>query len=190
MRKTMVKKLGIWFLVISLFVAHLFLKSTVHADSPSVILPWQQVLSHKGECCIDFPSLPQRVQQSLKVSQSGETLNYDIYLAPFEDHGVFLLLIATYPRPVTKGYEMAGLEGLLKGIIQHQPNNELIFAKRIDLAGYEALDFLVQNHSSYFRGQALMVGNKLFLIAMEGRAGTRDEEVFSYFIRSFQLRGS
>jgi hypothetical protein len=54
---------------------------------------------------------------------------------------------------------------------------------------YPAIDFLVQSGSSYFRAQALMVGNKLFLIAMEGRKGTMDEQVFLQFLRSFQLLG-
>ena len=49
------------------------------------------------------------------------------------------------------------------------------------------MNFLVQSGKSYFRGQALMVGNKLFLIAMEGRKGTLQEAIFTRFLKSFQL---
>jgi len=33
----------------------------------------------------------------------------------------------------------------------------------------------------------LMVGNKLYLIAMEGKKGELDEQIFNRFMKSFQL---
>jgi hypothetical protein len=127
------------------------------------------------------------VQQSLKMTEDGLRLNYDVYLAPFEDKGVCLLLIAQYPLPIAPGHEMAGLEGLLNGIIGHNAENQLVFAKVIDLKGIPAVDFLVQSGTNYFRGLAFMSGNKLYLIAMEGKKGTLDEKTFGRFSSSFQL---
>lgn len=184
MHKSLGKKIGIWAFVVALFMAHIFFRSVAHADEGAV---WKQIYTKSGECRIDFPVVPQLMQQSLKLSESGHRLNYDVYLAPFENKGVFLLLIATYPLPLTEGHEIAGLDGLLKGIIGHHPDNQLMFAKQTELHGHPSLDFLVQNGTSYFRGHALMVGNKLFLIAMEGKKETLDEAVFSRYIRSFQL---
>lgn len=174
----------IWIFVLALLMVHLFSRSTAHADEGST---WKQVYAKSGECVIDFPSIPQMVQQSLKISDSGHRLNYDIYLAPFEDKGVFLLLIATYPLPLSGGHEVAGLEGLLKGIVGHNPENLLIYADLVEFNNHPGINFLIENSSSYFRGRALMVGNKLFLIAMEGRKGAMEENVFSRFIKSFQL---
>jgi uncharacterized caspase-like protein len=54
-------------------------------------------------------------------------------------------------------------------------------------SGHPALNFLVQSFSNYFRGHAMMSGNKLYLIAMEGRKADLDEKMFSQFLRSFQL---
>jgi hypothetical protein len=185
MKREVVKKIGIWALAVALFMAHLLFRSVAHADAGPT---WKQTYSKSGECLIDFPSPPQMVQQSLKISDSGAKLNYDIYLAPFEDKGVFLLLIATYPLPLTGGHEVAGLDGLLKGIVGHSPDNVLVFSDQIDFHGHPAMNFLVQSGKSYFRGQAFMVGNKLFLIAMEGRKGTMQETIFTRFLKSFQLR--
>lgn len=184
MKREVAKKVGIWILALALFMAHLFFRSVAHAEEGS---GWKKTYSKNGECVIDFPSPPQMVQQSLKLSDSGQRLNYDIYLAPFEDKGVFLLLIATYPLPLTGGHEVAGLEGLLRGIMGHSPDHSLVFADLIDYRGHPALNFLVQGQTSYFRGQALMVGNKLFLIAMEGHKGAMQENVFTRFLKSFQL---
>ncbi len=183
MKKESVKKLGIWLLAIGLLVVHILFRSTVHA---APVEQWKQFFSQDGACSISFPSEPTLVQQSLRVAD-GQMLKYDIYLAPFEEKGVFMLLVATYPQTLPGGYEVAGLEGLLKGLVGHNVENKLVFANLVDYAGRPAMNFLVQSLSNYFRGQALMSGNKLFLIAMEGRKSELDEKAFTRFLESFKL---
>jgi hypothetical protein len=177
------KKIGIWILALSLFMAHLLFRSAVHADTGS---SWKQIYTKGGDCFISFPSPPQMLEQSLNLPE-GQKLFYDIYLAPFASKGVFLLLVATYPAPFSEGHEMAGVEGLLKGIVGHHPSNSLVFSEAIEIDGHPAMNFLVQSEQSYFRGQALMVGNKLFLIAMEGKKGSLEENVFIRFVKSFRV---
>lgn len=184
MRKELVKKLGIWFLAFSLLATHIFLQSVAHADEGS---SWNLMISRTGDCRIHFPARPQMVQQSFQVSEDGTRLHYDVYLAPFEDKGVCLLLIAQYPLPVVPGNELAGLEGLLNGIIGHSPDNMLSFAKVIDVGGVPGVDFLVHSKSNYFRGIAFMIESKLYLIAMEGKKEFLNEKVFGKFSNSFQL---
>ena len=183
MDKVRMKKIGIWFLAFSLFAFHLFFRTVGHAEE----LKWQQVVAKSGECTISFPSAPQMIQQSLPLADGINRLSYDVYLAPHENKGVFLLLIATYPMPLSGGHEVAGLEGLLSGILNHNAENQLIFADITELMGHPAMDFLVEGGNSYFRGQAIMIGSKLYLIAMEGVKGKMDEPIFKQFLKSFQL---
>ena len=178
------KKIGVLLLAMGLLAIQILFRSSVHADEGSA---WKQFQTKSGECRIAFPEKPTLVQQSMQLSDGQGRLQYDIYLAPFEDKGVFMLLVATYPKPLMGGHEVAGLEGLLKGIVSHHPDNELIFAKLLQFAQHPALNFLVQSTSSYFRGQALMVGNKLYLVAMEGKKISMDEATFTKFLQSFQL---
>ena len=184
MKKESVKKLGIWLLAIGLMVAHIIFRSTAHAEAPDDA--WKQFYTQDGRCSISFPGQPTLVQQSLNVAD-GQRLNYGIYLAPFEDKGVFMLLVATYPHSLSGGHEVAGLQGLLKGIVGHNIENKLVFANLVDHSGRPAMNFLVQGLSNYFRGHAIMSGNKLFLIAMEGRKTELDEKTFNRFLESFQL---
>ena len=184
MRKEAVKKLGIWFLAFSLLATHIFIQSVAHADEGN---SWNLTVSRTGDCRIHFPSRPQMVQQSFQVAEDGTRLNYDVYLAPFEDKGVCLLLIAQYPLPVVPGNELAGLEGLLNGIIGHSPDNALAFAKVIDVSGVPGVDFLVHSKSNYFRGMAFMIESRLYLIAMEGKKEFLIVTVCSRFSQSFHL---
>ncbi len=187
MKSLATKKLGIWFLAFALFMAHLFFRSVAHADTPSLPnLSWKQVYMKGGECSIAFPSPPQLIQQVLNLA-GGQKLLYDVYVSAFENKAVFLLLVATYPQPLAQGQESAGLEALVQGIVSHHADNELVFAEKIDWNGHQAIHFLVQGGANYFRGQALMVGNKLFLMAMEGKEGGGEEALFAKFVRSFQL---
>ncbi len=185
MNKSVVKKIGIWFLAFSLFAFHLLFRSVAHAEVRGH--SWQKIFAKSGECHISFPTAPQMIQQTLPLSDGVNQLTYDVYLAPHEEKGVFLLLVATYPMPMSGGHEVAGLEGLLNGIVGHNPENQLVFADIVDLHGHPAMNFLVEGGSSYFRGNALMVGNKLYLIAMEGHKGMMDEAVYNRFLQSFKL---
>lgn len=178
------KKLGIWFLAVCLFTAQILFRTALSADEPT---SWKHTYTQQGECKILFPTMPELIQQSIQVSEQGHRLNYDIYISPYENKGVFLLMIATYPMTLNKHQERAGLDGLLRGIVGHHEENQLIYSKENTFLGHSSFDFLVKSSSNYFRGQAFMVGNKLFLIAMEGQEGTMSEKVFQYFLKSFQL---
>jgi hypothetical protein len=184
MNKQVVKKVGIWFLAFSLFACHVLFRSVAHADTGS---GWQKIFTKSGECHISFPSTPQMIQQTLPLADGAAKLSYDVYLAPHEDKGVFLLLVATYPSAITGGNEIAGLEGLLNGIVNHSVENELIFADLTTILGHPGMDFLVEGGKNYFRGQAVMVGNKLYLIAMEGFKSKKDEAAYIRFVQSFKL---
>lgn len=174
-----IKKLGIWFLAFSLFAAHILIRSVAHAA------PVPATSAHN--CDITFPSSPQHVQQSIKLNEEGHQLIYDLYIAPLNNDTLCLLLIATYPNSLTPGSEPAALQALLQGLLNHNPENQLRFAKPSQHKAHPALDFLIQSSNSYFRAFSVMVGNKLYLIAMEGHDTVFNEAQFAKFIESFQL---
>jgi len=172
-------------LAIALVAMQCLSTPALHAGAP---IAWNAIQGKNGECQISFPSLPQVMQQKIPVGQGGKHLFYDMYVAPFEEKGLFLLLVATYPEPIPQGgQEVAGLQGLVRGILGQHPENRLVFGEMGTLLGHPSVSFLIESKTSYFRGQALVVGNKLFLIAMEGIKGSLDEAIFKHFVKSFQL---
>jgi hypothetical protein len=184
MNRELVKKIGIWFLAFSLTAAHLFFRSV--ADAQEVSNNWP--LATTQEFQVAFPEKPHVIQRTMRLGEGEGSLRYDVYLAPINERAICLLLVATYPRPLAAGHEMAGLEGLLKGIMGHHPDNQLVFAKGIKALGSPAIDFLIQSGTNYFRGRALMKGSKLYLLAIEGRKGEQSEEQFQSYFQSFQIK--
>ncbi len=172
-----------WIFSIGLMAMQLCCPSVMSA---SLNEGWYQFSSKDGGCSISFPAQPNLVQQSIQIAE-GQYLHYDIYLAPMEDKGVCMLLVATYPISLSGAQEVAGLEGLLKGIVGHHIDNKLIFSRLVEYAGHPAMNFLVRSLSNYFRGQAVMIGNKLYLVAMEGRKSELNETVFERFLESLKI---
>lgn len=177
------KKVCLWLLTIALFAAHLYFRSQVHADE----IEWQEIFVRSGECRIAFPSLPQMIEQKLKLDHEGAYLTYDVYLAPYRDQSVCLLLVAQYPNEVPAGSEVAGLEGLLRGILHQHPENRVVFADMGKHQGYPAMNFMVQSGKNFFRGRAIMIGNQLYLIAMEGAKQHFQEAMFQKFLKTFRI---
>jgi hypothetical protein len=189
MRDQLIHKIGIGLLSCFLFVVQITLTNEGYAETTKAQQEssWKSFQAKDGECEIAFPQTPEMIQQTVPLSDGVSRLNYDIYLAPQEDKGAFMLLIATYPSSLAQGGEMAGLQGLLDGIINHQIGNQLVFGEVTQFQGHVAINFMVKSVATYFRGQAFMIGNKLFLIAMEGIEGTFDEKVYTQFLESFQM---
>jgi len=183
MRRETLEKIGLWLLTIVLIAAHIFFRSQANASEPN----WKQVHSRAGDCSISFPAQPQMIEQKLKLSDEGAQLAYDVYLAPYSAHSICVLLVAQYPKPVPAGSEIVGLEGLLKGIINQHPENRLVFAEMVQMHGFPALNFMVESGKNFFRGQAVMVGSKLYMVAMEGVKLRFEEAVFQRFLKSFHL---
>jgi hypothetical protein len=148
---------------------------------------WHKVQSRRGECSVFFPQIPEHKEHVVKVSESGDMLHYALYLAPFDAEGICLLLVATYPFVFEKGQEGLGLQGLVRGIVGQHPDNQLLFARPATIEGHSGIDFLVRGGVSYFRGQAVIIGHQMFLLAFEGRSQIVNEEGFQTFFQTFKI---
>jgi hypothetical protein len=179
------KKLGLWVLMLLLLGVHILCRSqAAHAAAPVI---WQEMVPRSGNCKISFPGIPQLVQQSFQVDEMGTRLNYDVYLAPYHTQGVCILLIAQYPARIPAGKELMGLQGLVKGILNQNSENKLMFSDLLVNQTFPAVNFLINSTNNYFRAQAVLVGDVLYMIAMEGGKKNFDESIFNKFLGSFRI---
>ena len=75
----------------------------------------------------------------------------------------------------------------LNGILTHNPGNQLLSADLLLVNGLEALDFHVRSGNVYFKGRAVMVKNKMYLMAMECEIPSYDERQYKHFVESFKI---
>ena len=148
MRREAIKKIGLWILTIALIAAHIFFRSQAHAEPTG----WKEIYARTGDCRIAFPALPQMIEQKLKLNQEGMQLAYDVYLAPYSEHSICVLLVAQYPKAIPPGSEMLGLEGLLKGIINQHPDNRLVFVRNGSDARISCIEFHGGKRKEFFQG--------------------------------------
>ena len=156
-------------------------------SSSSNIKGWKRFHSVPGSCSISLPDAPEHVKQIMPFAEEGYDLRYDVYVSVFERKAVYLLLVAQYPPFFNESQANMGLESFLNGLIQQNPENNLIFADLTEVQGHKALDFFIQSKKIYFRGRAVMANNNLYLLAMECNQKNYLENHFNHFINSFQL---
>jgi hypothetical protein len=186
-KKKKSSKWGILLIGIFLVLSQVLYKSNLEASSST---SWMSIKPKSGAWSVSFPSAPEVIRQSVPITEEGDLLHYDVYIAPLSEKSLCLFLEATYPFELKQGKELEGIEGLLSGILGQNPDNQLKFAKLVEHDGVPGMDFLIHSKGAYFRGKALMQGNKLFLIAIEGKNGQVDEASFSKFSQSFSFEQS
>ena len=162
-------------------------KQEVALSAPTGLALWKDFHSATGKCRLKFPNQPQHVSENIQFAEEGYTLRYDAYVSTTDPQTVYMLLIAQYPDFVDQSYARGSLESFLNGIINHNPNNQLLFADLILVNGHEALDFFIRTGGLYFQGRALMVNNSLYLMAMECEMRDYNEQHYKAFVTSFEL---
>jgi hypothetical protein len=155
----------------------------IHVSSKS----WKEFHSVIGKCTLAFPNAPEHISEKMSVAEQGYELKYDAYISSIDKKSVYMLLIAQYPQFVDKSLAQASLEGFLNGILTNNPGNQLLFADMLLVDGKPALDFFIRTGGIYFKGRAIMVGNQLYLMAMECEVQNYDEGRYNYFVSSFRF---
>lgn len=171
-------------LVIFAFVACSFLQPLfAQADS------WAPFQALSGNCSLAFPQLPEHLVNKMPIPNSEDSIYYHIYLSsPHDGNGVYLLVVAKYPAPMEKEQELLCLEGFLSGIIQQNPDNELISAEMTDISGHQAVDFFIKSSEKAFKGRTLVANDTLYLIAVENALANFQQDSFEKFVSSFALQ--
>ena len=151
------------------------------------VLSWDRFCSSNGKCRIAFPSTPEHVNQIVPFNEQGYDLRYDVYVSPYEQSAVYMMLIAEYPPFVNEAYSEMSLESFLNGLLTQNPDNELIFADLVNIQGHKGLDFFISAKGTYFKGRAIMSDNNLYLLAMECDEKSYKDDCYTHFIESFEF---
>jgi len=150
---------------------------------------WEKFYSLQGNCEILFPSKPQHMTQKIPIKEINDYMNYDVYMSFLdENNSICMMVIASFPTKIEKDKEKQSLEGFLNGIINHKNEKKLIYAKFSDFKNLNAIDFLLENQNRYFKGKAIILENKLYLIAMEFDNHLDLDKTFQKYIESFNFK--
>lgn len=182
MNHVRLKKIGLWILTFLLFAAHVFFRSQAQAAE------WKMV--DLSDCRISFPTAPQSLEKKLKLKNSNFELEYTIFLSPYLSQSVCVLLKARYPGEVSQDKENESMFALLNGILNRFNDSVLVFSNPNQIQGFSGVQFMIKTSSGYFRAQAIMVYNRLYLIAIEGNQTDYSEKAFEDFLHTFILKNA
>jgi len=145
---------------------------------------WEKFYSLSGDCEILFPTKPHHMAQKIPIKDLDAYMNYDVYMSLLdEDNSVCMMVVASFPTKIEEAKEKQSLEGFLNGIINHKNEKKLIYAKFSKFQNKNAIDFLLENQNRYFKGRAIIVEDKLYLIAIEFNNNLDLDQTFSKIYR-------
>lgn len=172
-------------IVFCLVVLASFCVHPVFAENDSSWAPFQSL---SGKCSIQFPEMPQHIVNKMQIPDSEDSIYYHIYLSsPTDGNGVYLMVVAKYPAPIDKSQELLCLEGFLSGILQKNPENELVSADMNQIQGHQAVDFFIRSSDKYFKGRSVVAKDTLYLLAVENAPEKFEDENLEKFLSSFIL---
>lgn len=144
---------------------------------------WKIFHSQSGNCKIAFPTIPKHLQEKFVLPKSKATVSYDAYISSDKPQTVYMMLIANYPMPIDPTHQKASLESFIKGLVRQ--GGKIVFANFFEIPKATVMEFFIQNENMYFKGRAIMKGNKLYLIAMESLESQYEDKFYHQFIESF-----
>ena len=148
---------------------------------------WKQYYSNSGKCTIALPNKPEHMRQVMSDPQTGDHMNYDVYLSAFEQKAVYMVLIANYPKPIETSDSIQSLENFLNGLLSQNPHNKLLFADITTTNGCKALDFIIESKGVLFQGRAILSNTNMYLLAMECQRENYLDKHYQFFIESFKF---
>ncbi len=154
------------------------------AAYPETASCWKEF---KASCCsMKFPAEPEHLSETVAIDGKGRELKYDIYISKGEQQTLFILLVAQYPEGIDAADAQRSFDGFLKGILTHHPDNQILSADPMIIDGNKALDFLIRTKNLYFKGRAVMIKSKIYLMGMECEIPHYNENRYTYFVTSFK----
>ncbi|MEI6242151.1 MAG: hypothetical protein WCP39_01960 [Chlamydiota bacterium] len=146
---------------------------------------WIEYHSRQGGCSLLFPELPSHIKEHIALGEHS-TLPYDVYVANHQE-SIFLLLIAHYPMELTKEQADKGLQGFIQGLLFHK-QEEIVENRFTPNKEKNWIDFFLKTKNRILQGKAFIVGNKLYLLAVEGSVNGYQKEIPNKFLQSFVLK--
>lgn len=168
-----------WFFSFSII---LFLASALSASD------WREFQGNCDAFKVLMPSTPNHWHNQIKVADSEQKLNYDVYVSGNEQEAMYMMLVADFPKELTANQEMLSIEGFMRGVLKDKDQNKLLFIDSLKVQGHAAMDFLMKSKQDhFFKGRVIAASKKLYLLTVECSLENFNEKDYKTFMNSFVL---
>jgi hypothetical protein len=150
-------------------------------------LQWKNYSFPDSGFAIDFPTKPERIQQSIEVPKSNLKINYETFLSEPNDNMVFVVSVWNYPSEIDMSKPEVNLQDGFKGMLSALPGSEVKKMDMTNIDGFKALEFLVKNENIYFQGKLILVYNTLYQVFTVYKNTEEMKNNYDHFIDSFEL---
>ena len=149
---------------------------------------WETFTSEKNGFSIDFPAKPEHVSQTIDIPKTDMVIQYDTFISEPNENSIYVVSVWEYPESLDLSEPYQDLETGFQGMISALPGSEVVKKDKVDVAGNDALEFIVKNDEIFFQGKLLVVDNTLYQIFVVYKEDDKEmDSNYKRFIESFEL---
>lgn len=148
---------------------------------------WQKFVSKENGFSVDFPSLPEHIQQTIDIPKTDLKISYETYISEPSDSVVYVVSVWNYPAEIDMSKPEVNLQDGFGGMLSALPGSEVLNMRMTQVQGFKALEFLVKNEDIYFQGKLILVHNTLYQVFTVYKSSEDMTQNYIRFIDSFKL---
>jgi len=146
---------------------------------------WKEFQSVTNKFAVLLPSLPQHASDSVALPSGQGMIKYDMYLAQEKIGSTFMISLIQYPENYDTASTADLLDGVMKEMMNGNPNNKLKLVEKSLFQSYPALDFTIQNNEVYIHCKAFLRHKTLVVLTAIDRDPQVLDTKFLKFANSF-----
>lgn len=148
---------------------------------------WKTFVSKESGFSVDFPALPEHIQQTIDIPKTELKISYDTYISEPSESVVYVVSVWNYPAEIDMSKPEVNLQDGFGGMLSALPGSEVLNMRMAPVQGFKALEFLVKNEDIYFQGKLILVYNTLYQVFTVYKSSEEMKDNYNRFIESFKL---
>ena len=149
---------------------------------------WRDYSSPNGKFKVKLPTFPQQATENINDKNTGETRNYEMYVAEKQDGTIFMISLITFQNFAETFFEKDKLmRTIMNDMMESNPNNELHSVETGKYKEFDSLDFSFGNAEMNIDAKTFIVDDTLYVLTRIVKSQESDHNEFNFFINSFDI---
>lgn len=191
MQKKLLITIGIFSLIVLLFLARLYYPAPldeanpIAEETPVVTMSWQPYTTKSFH--VILPGSPQHIKEKMVLTNSNEAIEYDMYLVQQSVGSTFMISLIRYPDTYDTSDSKQLLEAITNEMLSNNSESQLISSKSGTFLGCPSIDNVIQNPTLHIFMRAFLSNKTLYVVTVVDGQEERAKDNLEKVLNSFQI---
>jgi len=191
MQKKLLITIGIFSLIVLLFLARLYYPAPlddtkpIAEEAPVLEASWQPYEAKSFRALL--PGAPQHIKEKMALTNSNEVIEYDMYLVQQSVGSTFMVSLIRYPDTYDTSDSKQLLEAITNEMLSNNSESQLVSSKSGTFLDCPSLDNVIQNPTLHIFMKAFLSNKTLYVVTVVDGQEERAKGNFEKVMNSFQI---